>query len=67
MKVAWLQLSSIVYILTTRLESLCRTSTGTKHILITSDLVLALAHLTFTIDSSEELLYDCLALLFYAL
>ena len=65
MKVAWLQLSGIAYVLTIQLESLCLTSTGNTHILITSDLVLAVAQLTF--DYSEELPSVCLALLFSAL
>ena len=67
MKVAWLQLSSIAYGLTIQLESSCRTSTGTKHILITSDLVLAVAQMTLTFDSSEELPSGCLTLFFSVL
>ena len=55
LKVAWLQLSSIVYVQTTQLESLCRIRADTTYILITSDLVLAVAQLTFSLDSFEEL------------
>ena len=55
LKVAWLQLSSIAYVQTTQLESLCRISADTTYILITSDLVLAVAQLTFSLDSFEEL------------
>ena len=55
LKVAWLQLSSIACVQTTQLESLCRIRADTTYILITSDLVLAVAQLTFSLDSFEEL------------
>ena len=55
LKVAWLQLSSIAYVQTPQLESLCRIRADTTYILITSDLVLAVAQLTFSLDSFEEL------------
>ena len=51
------------YVLATQLESLCRISAGTTHLLITSDLVLAVAQLTFTFDSSEERPSGCFFLL----
>ena len=53
MKVAWLQLSSKGYVFTIQLGSLCHTATGTTHILIISDLVIAVTQLTFTLDSSD--------------
>ena len=53
----------MAHVLTIQLESLCRTSTGTTHILITSDLVLAVAQLTFAFYSSKELASGYLTLL----